>query len=989
MSKRLRSWPSPGQPLVVVCLLSGLGALAGGGCKPQKAAEQRFFDTHIQPILTASCTMSTSPCHRIEPETGVAAGNLDLSSFEAVQKRRDVLRSYGAYPQPLLLLKAMPKEAVLIPYRGQLLPSDIVHLGGQMLQPGSEAFSELKRWLDAGATRDGLPGPPRQGVGYGPCTAEEPAGPLPTVDRQSAAYQRFVADVQPLLRGSCAFSTCHGSPQADFFISCGLTDGQRDANYLRTVGFIASGTMRVEESELLLRPLPPTAGGLDHTGGSFFTNRDDPSWKDLRAFAELARQSPVTAAPMGPGETFFNDRVMPVLIRKGCALETCHSPNGFNDFRLRPGAVGFLSPFALHRNYQGALHEFMAVDTVDVRQSRLVKKNLPVSAGGIDHRGGSLFDDAAGTACPPSFDPATASAVCTLAEWLRIERGEHADAVSPLAAGNLLPVALVARAPDPDGPLEFDTFRGGADLRLGSARLGAGGRVEEISGVASALGACAGLAGKPDLDIRGPEWSADGSQLVFAARQGEGGGLDLWLLEPGAGRCRELTADHGRLAGAVKVHNFDPVFAPDGSVVFASTRRGVLTGKRLLPNADLYRVAPDLDFGKVEAMTALGGSELGPAFMQNGQVTFTTEKASPDFYQLSGRRINWDLTDYHPLLAQRARSTDTFGKESLSIGYQQATEIREGLDRNFLVVLSDAGALGGGGALGIFNRSVGPFEEGRADLSFMRALRLPDPAATGRPGTRGVYRSPVSLPDGGILASFAANVSDPARDVPRYDLVVVDERTGARRMLLAGQSASLVEAAVGFKRSGRLLFRNTPQLVFGGVGRGSGDEQATVHFPDLPMLATLLDANLRRGRNVEALSAARFLAVYEAAAPTTATPDASTLMGPERVFTQRQLLGVAPLEVDGSVKVLLPSRRALVLELQDGNRRPLFTMREEHQVGPGEVISPGVPRKLFDGVCGGCHGSVSGREPDVAVTADALTGATMSLSRDSAPRQLR
>ena len=113
------------------------------------------------------------------------------------------------------------------------------------------------------------------------------------------------------------------------------------------------------------------------------------------------------------------------------------------------------------------------------------------------------------------------------------------------------------------------------------------------------------------------------------------------------------------------------------------------------------------------------------------------------------------------------------------------------------------------------------------------------------------------------------------------------------------------------------------------------------------------------------------------------------LMGSERVFTQRQLLGVAPLEADGSLKVALPARRPLILELQDGGRQPIFTMREEHQLGPGETISPGVPRKLFNGVCGGCHGSISGREPDIAVTADALTGATMSLSRDAAAKTLR
>ena len=113
------------------------------------------------------------------------------------------------------------------------------------------------------------------------------------------------------------------------------------------------------------------------------------------------------------------------------------------------------------------------------------------------------------------------------------------------------------------------------------------------------------------------------------------------------------------------------------------------------------------------------------------------------------------------------------------------------------------------------------------------------------------------------------------------------------------------------------------------------------------------------------------------------------LSGSRAVFTQRELLGVAPLESDGSVKVRAARRRPLILELQEGDRKPIFTMREEHQLGPGETISPGVPRQLFDGVCAGCHGSLSGREPDVAVTADALTGATRSVARDLPARGLQ
>jgi hypothetical protein len=811
---------------------------------------------------------------------------------------------------------------------------------------------------------------------------------LAAVDRRSRAFELFTADVAPRLGTSCALSTCHGSPQSDFHLTCGDDDEQRAANFLRAASFVAPAPSHVERSELLLRPLDPRAGGLSHTGGAFFAGREDEGWRRLREFAAEVQRSPPKARDRSRGEAFFGDFVMPVLLGRGCAFEACHSPAGFNDFRLRPGMVGFLSPFALRRNYETALWEFMAIDTPDVRQSRLVKKNLFAApdGAGITHRGGALLEGpgpAARGPCPP-FDPRAperSSAFCTLKEWHRLEREDHAARLSaPGAGGGLVPLAFVARPPDPDRPVDFDAFRGGAELRLADARLDAEGRVEALENVRPAARPCADLAGRTDLDVRGPEWSADGERLVFSARLGEAGGLDLWLLEPRRGACRRLTHDNGRRDGGVRVHNFDPVFAPDGSLVFASTRAGSLTLKHRLPGSDLWRVGPDLDVARAERMTFLTNAELAPSFMQNGQLVFTAEKASPEFYQLSGRRLNWDLTDYHPLLAQRARSEDTFGMTRPSIGYQQATEIREAHDRNFLFILSSADARGAGGALVVFNRSLGPFEEGREDATFLKALRLPDAAAHGRPGTMGVYRSPAPLPNGEILASYAGNVREPARDVPRYDLVAVDDATGARRVLLPGGTLSLVEATLGLKRSARLLFRNVPQLVFGGHA-GDGD-RATVHFPDLPLLATLLDANLRRGRNVAAFEAARALGVYESLPPPSAAPDPALVKGAERVYTERRLLGRVPLEPDGSVKVVLPARKALVLELLDARGAPLFTMREEHQLGPGESISPGVPRRLFDGVCGGCHGSVSGRELDVAVTPDALTAASVSMSRD-------
>ncbi|HEX3698531.1 MAG TPA: hypothetical protein VH374_24375 [Polyangia bacterium] len=964
-----------------------LAAMTNTACKKSEPPEQRFYDVNVQPIFNNFCVGNTSPCHRIDQDSGVALGNLDLSSFDAVQKRRDVLRTYGSYPQPLLLLKAVPEDSVSIPYQQTFLPSEIRHAGGKPIAANSTAFKDLKRWLDNGANRDGLLPESKPNRGVGACsTTVPPANGRPAPDTTTQAYQDFVSVLQPKLAASCAYSTCHSSPQSDFYITCGSDDQQLAFNYAQAAGFVIAAPAAVEQSEILLRPLAPEGGGVSHTGGAFFSSRDDDAWKAWRDWALEVQKTPPAVAAKSAGQMFFEANIMPKLLQRGCALEGCHSPDGFNDFRLRPGAQGFFSQQALTRNYETTLHEFMALDSVDVRQSRAVKKNILHELGGISHRGGSLLETPGAMSsdpCPTPFDATTATAFCLFQVWHRLERSTAA--VTAMTAGTTIPLAFVARPPNPDTLLQFDTYRGGADLKLADATVDGTGKITAVANVRSALAGCAGLAGQ-DVDVRGPEWRYDGGAVIFAARPGAASGLDLWQVDVPAGTCKQVTSDAGRLVATVRVHNFDPMFGPDGSVVFASTRAGTLTLKTFLPNSDLFRIGPDLNAGQPQQMTFLLNSELGPAMMQDGRISFTAEKATPDFYQLSGRRMNWDLTDYHPLLAQRAQSTTTFD-DTLhpSVGYQQATEIREGLDRNFLVVLSDAGALGAGGALATFNRSIGPFQADRTEVTFLRSLVIIDPAATGHDGTAGVYRSPFSLPNGEILASYAANVAHPTSDVPKYDLVAVSDNTGARRPLYADPALSAVEAALGYKRAETATFRNLPQLVFGGHS-GDSDDSGIMHFPDLPVLGTLLNANLRHGRDVQALDGTAALRVYEEQPPPGPSPGG--LLGSQMVYSQRNLIGVANLAADHSLKVRVPAHKPLIFELVDGGGKSLLLMGEEHQVTSGEYITPGPPRALFNGICAGCHGSLSGNETDVAVTADALTGASVSASRDSDPQDL-
>src|SRR5262249_17831500 len=151
--------------------------------------------------------------------------------------------------------------------------------------------------------------------GSGDCRTDIPPGSnLSLVDTSSQAYQDFVGKVQPILKGSCAYSTCHSSPQSDFYITCGSDDNQSKYNFLVAARFIVPPGTAVEQSAILLRPLAPQAGGVSHTGGIFFASRDDAGWQTLRDWSVLVQQNPPPIFSLSPGEQFFEANVMPVLL---------------------------------------------------------------------------------------------------------------------------------------------------------------------------------------------------------------------------------------------------------------------------------------------------------------------------------------------------------------------------------------------------------------------------------------------------------------------------------------------------------------------------------------------------------------------------------------------------------------------------------------------------------------------------------------------------
>lgn len=992
------------------------------GCDERPQSAFSFYEERIDPILDVGCQRQTTGCH-VDDGRGFALGNLDLTSFDSLMRRRDVLPAYGPYSVGLLLLKAgnpidvsvrtidPPDPANPTSHRIRVT-TDIRHAAGEgAISRGSRGYAALKQWIDGGFGRNGVP-TRRPTESRGECSTTIPvrAGidlTQPPLDPTS--YSQFVSNVQPVLKQRCAGSACHGSPIADFVLTCGGSSDQLRWNYEVALRFLDEVPAA---SELLRRPLAKVAGGAFHEGGDIFADVEDREYRKLLDWANSTVERTPQVLDFGEaddGLRYFGNRVQPVLVRKGCMFLNCHSPSMFHDLRLRGGAGGFFSSLATRRNYEMA-RAFLAIDAPDPGQSRLIAKNLcPPSSGGhgVQHRGGALFEDFGG--CAADVTRATVDkcasvdadggdlnlipAYCVLARWHTIERAA-AIGRGGLRESDPDGVVFVARPNGIGGIADFGTFRAGADLMLASATAAASGELT-LGTARSLLGGC-GFDGS--VDIRGTAVSWDATKIAFGARTAASAPLRIYEMNrdgsgcvPKSGLAPSTNEDRGIL-----LHDFDPAYAPDGRLVFASTR-GNLSGASdvkgptrtpatLAPNANLY-VFDSAASPSVRQLTFLLNQELAPSFMADGRVIFTAEKRGQDFHQFATRRINLDGGDYHPLIAQRA-----------SIGFESATEVIELPNKNFAFVGANLDAADGGGSVVIVNRSIGPDQDDRdaADRSFVHALSEPVPGAGG--GETGVYRSPSPLPSGRLLVACDLTASELSSGMRHYGLCELDAAVGGTpRVLWSDAAKSVIAPRALWARAPGPVFASRPDEVNGSTQVDPRADDAVVHYLDVPLLGTLLFANTREGRPISARVAS--LKVFESRPP---PADASSFAQvSSRVirddfgefYQELRELGGADLKADGSLRVQIPGGVPIVLELGDSSGKALsfgenapFTgamrQREEMQFYPGERTKQSMPRRLFNGVCAGCHGSVSGRELDIAVDVDVLTSASRTLADD-------
>ncbi len=205
----------------------------------------------------------------------------------------------------------------------------------------------------------------------------------------------FLKPRQPNEGSGAACFTCHAKiatrlrlqPLAPAATS--WTAAQSRSNFEVVSKLVAAGDPA--KSPLLLHPLTPEAGGdAAHTGGKFWTSRENPEWQTVAAWV---RTAPVgTGAAAAPAVSldfaFFRDRVQPIFLAKRPGHARCIACHENGTPRLQA-----LSPGASTWNEEQSRQNFEAWQRVvapgDPQSSRLLMHPLAAAGGGDPfHAGG-------------------------------------------------------------------------------------------------------------------------------------------------------------------------------------------------------------------------------------------------------------------------------------------------------------------------------------------------------------------------------------------------------------------------------------------------------------------------------------------------------------------------------------------------------------------------------------------------------------------------
>ncbi|MBL8266150.1 hypothetical protein [Steroidobacter sp.] len=560
------------------------------------------------------------------------------------------------------------------------------------------------------------------------------------------------------------------------------------------------------------------------------------------------------------------------------------------------------------------------------------------------------------------------------------------------------PVFYVKRpVPDPEDDeltnadaRELLRFEIGADLFMRDRASTSAPEINITSGETQGLG-----------DVRDVDVNYDGTKVVFSMRarfiedadEEDQPTWNVWEYDVTSRVLRRIiTSDIVEEAG----HDIMPHYLPDGRIVFSSTRQQQSRAILLDENKPQFAAQDendnepafvlhvmDADGTNIHQISFNQSHDLDPSVLANGRIVFTRWEHHIDDNQFDLYSVNPDGTDLQLLYGANSHQTGTANPPpATTLSTIQFLGARAMQDGRTLSLVRPFQGTGEGGDLILIdtdtyvdntraaaagNAMTGPAQT-RALPTDVRTIPGPSPG--------GRYRTAMPLFDGTgrLLVSWSqCRLVENTRIVPctserlananaveappLYGIYVYDVRENTQRPIVVPQEGFIyTEVVSGSQRTLPLVI---PDRV-AGVDYATDFQASAMGVLSIRSVYDIdgVDtapggiATVRNPANAGyATRPARFLRVEKAVSiPDNDTRNFSnTAFGPNRALGMREILGYAPVEPDGSVKVKVPANVAFGISVLDANGRRLGgTIGGRHtnwlQLQPGEELT-----------CNGCH----------------------------------
>ncbi|HEU4487385.1 MAG TPA: hypothetical protein VFR96_18005 [Povalibacter sp.] len=511
-------------------------------------------------------------------------------------------------------------------------------------------------------------------------------------------------------------------------------------------------------------------------------------------------------------------------------------------------------------------------------------------------------------------------------------------------------------------------------------------------------------------DVRDVDVNFDGTKVIFSMRVIEDPDAEplptwnIWEYDTKTQVLRRIiTSD----TTAEEGHDIQPHYLPDGRIVFSSTRQRQARAILLDENKPQYaaqvegaggdpnpafvlHVMKD-DGSDIHQITFNQSHDLNPSVLNDGRIVYAHWEHAIDDDQYDIYAVNPDGTGVELLYGANSHATGTVNPNTGNPSVIQFLNPRAMADGRTLALIrpfktANQDIDGDGGDLVLIDtatyvdntRAASPDNASLSGPAQARALptdvrTIPGPSPGGR------YRSAAPLFDGTnrLLVSWSqcrlveegrvvpctsdrlnSTTPRPVEAPPLYGVYIYDVRDNTQKPIVAPQEGFIytevvagsarplppviLDQAAGVDFPAELLTENVGILHIRSVYDIDGRDTAP------GTIAAVSDP----ANNAYATRPARFLRIEKVVSqPDEDTRDIrNTAFGPRgRRFGMRDVLGYAPIEPDGSVKVKVPANVPFAISILDARGRRVSGMLGNlHtnwlQVMPGETLE-----------CNGCH----------------------------------